>query len=186
MNAASPPPNASAVLISEVGPRYGLQSVARTMATADKRAWITAQHAAGLRDTRDTREQMLDEVRQVVALRGDKAPQVRLEVGLSTVFSCTIQGLVPENEVIALAEQLVVAGFDEVGLSDTTGVAHPAQVRRLFRRLQSAIGARSGAAHRATRPARCRWPATTSGACWARAPASSRCSTASSRAWRST
>ena len=183
MTAASPPPNASAVLISEVGPHDGLKSVARTMATADKRAWITALHAAGLRDPR---EQMLDELRQIVALRGDRSPQVRREVNLSAAFGCTIQGLVPEDEVIALAEQLVVAGFDEVGLSDTTGVAHPAQLRRLFQRLQSAIGARSGAARRATRPARCRWPATTPGACWARAPASSRCSTASSRAWRST
>ena len=31
---------ASTVLISEVGPRDGLQSVARSMATADKFAWI--------------------------------------------------------------------------------------------------------------------------------------------------
>lgn len=38
------------VLISEVGPRDGLQSVARTMPLAGKLAWIDALHAAGLRE----------------------------------------------------------------------------------------------------------------------------------------
>src|SRR5512140_733146 len=38
------------VLISEVGPRDGLQSVHRTMATADKCRWIGALHAAGVRE----------------------------------------------------------------------------------------------------------------------------------------
>jgi hydroxymethylglutaryl-CoA lyase len=42
----------------------------------------------------------------------------------------------------------VAAGVDECGLSDTTGMANPAQVRRLFTRLQAAIGPRAGAAHR--------------------------------------
>ena len=203
------------VLISEVGPRDGLQSVARTLPLAHKLAWVTALHAAGLREievgsfvpaarlpqladtaavvahartlpgltvmalvpnlqgaqaalaagvhkltvpvsasaahsqanVRKTREQMVDELRRIAALRADLAPQVGLEVGLSTAFGCTIQGLVPEDDVIALAEQLVAAGADEVGLSDTTGMADPAQVRRLFRRLQAAIGHRAGAAH---------------------------------------
>src|SRR3954464_5568307 len=38
------------VLVSEVGPRDGLQSVKRTMATAAKLAWIRALAAAGLRE----------------------------------------------------------------------------------------------------------------------------------------
>ena len=38
------------VLISEVGPRDGLQSVKATMPTAHKLAWITALHDAGLRE----------------------------------------------------------------------------------------------------------------------------------------
>jgi hydroxymethylglutaryl-CoA lyase len=36
------------VLISEVGPRDGLQSIERIMATADKKAWISAAAAAGV------------------------------------------------------------------------------------------------------------------------------------------
>ena len=45
--ASTAPPD---VLISEVGPRDGLQSVARTMPTAHKLRWIDALHAAGLRE----------------------------------------------------------------------------------------------------------------------------------------
>jgi hydroxymethylglutaryl-CoA lyase len=75
------------------------------------------------------------------------APGVKIEAGISTAFGCTIQGSVPEDDVIWLAEQVVAAGVDESGLSDTTGMANPAQVRRLFKRLQAAIGDKAGAAH---------------------------------------
>ncbi len=40
----------AAILVSEVGPRDGLQSIRRTMSTADKRRWITALYEAGLRE----------------------------------------------------------------------------------------------------------------------------------------
>lgn len=206
---------APAVLISEVGPRDGLQSVARTMATAHKLAWIDALHAAGLREievgsfvpakllpqmadvaevvahartrpgltvmalvpnrrgaeaaldagvhkltvpvsaseahslanVRRTRDQMVDEVRSIVALVRERAPGVTVECGLSTAFGCTIQGAVDEDDTMRLAVRLVEAGVDEVGLSDTTGMANPAQVRRLFRAVRAAIGDRTGAAH---------------------------------------
>ncbi len=52
-----------------------------------------------------------------------------------------------EDEVLWLAAQLAAAGIDEAGLSDTTGMANPAQVRRLFTRLRAEIGSRAGAAH---------------------------------------
>jgi hydroxymethylglutaryl-CoA lyase len=208
-------PDSNHVLISEVGPRDGLQSISRTMPTAAKLAWIDALHAAGLREievgsfvpaallpqmadvaevvrhaltlpgltvmalvpnrrgaqaalaagvhkltvplsasaahslanVRRTREQMIEELRRIVALRDDHAPGVMIEVGISTAFGCTIQGAVPEDDVVRMAEQAVAAGIDEVGLSDTTGMANPAQVRRLFNRVRAAIGARTGAAH---------------------------------------
>ena len=41
--------------------------------------------------------------------------------------------LVPEDEVIALAAACVAAGADESGLSDTTGMANPAQVNALLK-----------------------------------------------------
>ncbi|MES2941506.1 MAG: hydroxymethylglutaryl-CoA lyase [Pseudomonadota bacterium] len=211
------PQNTSApqVLISEVGPRDGLQSVKAIMPTADKLRWIDALYSAGVREievasfvparllpqmadaaevvrhaltlpglvvmalvpnrrgaeaallagvhkltmpvsasaahslanVRKTREEMVEEVRAISMLRHDMARHVRLEAGISTAFGCTLQGLVPEDEVIWLAAQCVEAGADECGLSDTVGYANPAQVRRLFRRLRAEIGDKAGAAH---------------------------------------
>jgi hydroxymethylglutaryl-CoA lyase len=203
------------VHISEVGPRDGLQSVARTMPTAAKCAWIDALAAAGLREievgsfvparllpqladtgevvahalrhpgltvmalvpnlkgaeaafaagvhkvtvpvsasaahsmanVRRTPGQMVDEVAAIVFARDAHAPGAKVEVGLSTAFGCTLQGRVDEGEVLRLAARLAAAGVDEVGLSDTTGMANPAQVRRLFGALKAEIGARAGAAH---------------------------------------
>lgn len=203
------------VLISEVGPRDGLQSVSRTMASADKFRWIDALVAAGLREievgsfvparllpqmadasavvrhalghrglvvmaltpnfrgaeaaidagvhkltipvsasqahslanVRKTCEQMVEEVGKIVALRNERAPSVKIEAGISTAFGCTLQGEVPEDDVLRLADAVVSAGVDECGLSDTTGMANPAQVKRLFGRLQAAIGSKAGAAH---------------------------------------
>jgi hydroxymethylglutaryl-CoA lyase len=39
-----------AILVSEVGPRDGLQSIERIMPTSDKLRWITALHRSGLRE----------------------------------------------------------------------------------------------------------------------------------------
>lgn len=203
------------ILISEVGPRDGLQSVKTVMGTQDKCRWIDALVAAGVREievasfvppkllpqmadaagvvqhalqhagvtvmalvpnlrgaenalkagvhkitmpvsasqahslanVRKTPLEMVEEVRAVAQLRDAIAPHAKLEAGISTAFGCTLQGLVPEDEVIALAEHCARAGADEVGLSDTVGYANPAQTRRLFRRLRQALGAQAGAAH---------------------------------------
>ncbi|WP_447771845.1 hydroxymethylglutaryl-CoA lyase [Variovorax boronicumulans] len=203
------------VLISEVGPRDGLQSVKATMPTADKLRWIDALYAAGVREievasfvpakllpqmadaaevvrhavtlpglvvmalvpnrkgaqaaleagvhkltmpvsasvahslanVRKTPTEMVEEVRAIAELRRAIAPQVKLEAGISTAFGCTLQGLVPEDDVIRLAAQCIEAGADESGLSDTVGYANPAQVRRLFKRLRAEIGVQAGAAH---------------------------------------
>jgi hydroxymethylglutaryl-CoA lyase len=43
--------------------------------------------------------------------------------------------------VVRLAEQLMQAGCDEVGLADSVGYAHPGQVKELVTRTRAAIGA---------------------------------------------
>ena len=207
--------HSQSVLISEVGPRDGLQSVKATMPTAHKLAWITALHDAGLREievcsfvpakllpqmadaadvvrhavalpnwtvmalvpnlkgaeaalaagahkltipvsaseahslanVRKSRADMVAEVRSIVAMTHERAPHVKVEVGMSTAFGCTLQGHVADDDVMWLATELAEAGVDEIGLSDTTGMANPAQVRRLFQKLQHAIGPKMGAAH---------------------------------------
>jgi hydroxymethylglutaryl-CoA lyase len=103
--------------------------------------------AHSLANVRKTPTEMVEEVRAIAELRRAIAPQVKLEAGISTAFGCTLQGLVPEDDVIRLAAQCIEAGADESGLSDTVGYANPAQVRRLFKRLRAELGKHAGAAH---------------------------------------
>lgn len=205
----------SSVLISEVGPRDGLQSVSVSMSLEHKCRWIDALVAAGVREievgsfvspkllpqmadtaqvvehalhhegiivmalvpnlrgaqaafdagvhkitlpvsasyahslanVKKTPQEMVQEIQTIVSLRNDIDPDIEVEVGISTAFGCTLQGKVNEDEVVTLAQALVEAGVDEVGLSDTTGMANPAQVRRLFNRVREVIGSKTGAAH---------------------------------------
>jgi len=108
---------------------------------------VSASTAHSMANVRRTPQDMVEQVRAIVALRRDSAPGVGVEVGISTAFGCTLQGAVPEDDVIRLAVALAQAGVDEIGLSDTTGMANPAQVRRLFTRLRAELGSKAGAAH---------------------------------------
>lgn len=108
---------------------------------------VSASPAHSMANVRRTPQDMVEQVRAIVALRRDTAPQVGVEVGISTAFGCTLQGAVDGDDVIRLAVALAHAGVDEVGLSDTTGMANPAQVRRLFTRLRAELGGKAGAAH---------------------------------------
>ena len=95
-------------------------------------------------NVRMTPEQMVEEVRQCVALRPAGGPEI--EGGVSTAFGCTLQGEVPEDDVVRIA--VALASFcDSVALADTVGYANPAQVRRLFARVRKEIGAKLDGAH---------------------------------------
>jgi len=198
------------ILVSEVGPRDGLQSIAAVLPLEVKQRWIAAEAAAGvreievgslvppallpqmadtdalvrfarnvpglqvtvlvpnlkgaeraivagihkmsiplsasethsLRNVRKDHPAMLDEVRRIAERVRTEPPATRpqFEVGIATAFGCTIEGPVEEDRVVRLAEAAMEAGADEVGLSDTTGYANPAQVRRLVSRVKQAIG----------------------------------------------
>ncbi|QZP30446.1 hydroxymethylglutaryl-CoA lyase [Pseudomonas sp. DR48] len=203
------------ILISEVGPRDGLQSVSATMPTELKLQWLTALADAGLGEIeigsfvspkllpqmadaaqlvehmrqrpevfvtalvpnlkgaqaafaagvqkitlpisvsephsianiRKTHDQVYEEVGSIVALRNERYTHVEIEAGLSTVFGCTIQGEVREDDVIRMALIMARLGVDEVGLADTVGYANPTQVRSVFTRLRQEIGGMAGSAH---------------------------------------
>lgn len=95
-----------------------------------------------LKNVRKTHTQMLDEIRAIRTLV-DSVPagaRPHFEAGLSTAFGCTLEGAIDETAVVRLAEQVIDAGAAEVGLSDTTGMANPAQVKRLVRAVKAAIG----------------------------------------------
>ncbi|MDR5809231.1 hydroxymethylglutaryl-CoA lyase [Caballeronia sp. LZ019] len=205
----------STVLISEVGPRDGLQSIKTVMPTAAKLRWISALAEAGLKEIevgsfvppkllpqmadirevvahalaipglhvavlapnlrgsqsafeagvhkvtlpvsvtnehsmaniRKTTEQVIEEVRKIVALRNEQFPHVQIEAGVSVAFGCTIAGTVTDDQTMSMCLAMAESGVDEIGLSDTSGYANPVQVRRMFRRLKSEFGEKAGGAH---------------------------------------
>ncbi len=198
------------ILVSEVGPRDGLQSIDAILPTDVKKQWISAQADAGfteievgsfvppkllpqmadtaaivehaltidgltaavlvpnlrgaenalaagaqkisipfsvsethsLNNVRKTHEQMFEEVAKIAGQVNDIDEEKRphFEAGLSTAFGCTLEGPISEDLVVRSAERLMECGVAEVGLSDTTGYANPAQVKRLVRKVQAAVG----------------------------------------------
>jgi hydroxymethylglutaryl-CoA lyase len=104
---------------------------------------LSASQTHSLRNVRRDHAAMLGEIRAIAARIAAEPPERRphFEVGLSTAFGCTLEGPVSEDLVVRLAEQAIDAGAAEVGLSDTTGYANPAQVKRLVRRVKAAVGA---------------------------------------------
>lgn len=108
---------------------------------------VSVSEAHSLSNVRKTHAQMLDEVASIVEFRNTHLSHTRIDAALSTAFGCTIQGEVAEDEVIRMAVALAERGVEEIGLSDTTGYANPAQVKRLFTRLFAEIGTRVGDGH---------------------------------------
>ncbi|MEW6689691.1 MAG: hydroxymethylglutaryl-CoA lyase [Pseudomonadota bacterium] len=106
---------------------------------------VSASRAHSEANVRMTPEQMVAQVKQCVDMRGGSGPEI--EAGISTAFGCTMQGEVPEDDVVRLAVMLAEAGADCVALADTVGYANPAQIRRLFRKVKAEIGAKLEAAH---------------------------------------
>jgi len=104
---------------------------------------VSASRAHSESNVRMTPEQMVEEVRKCAR---HPHPGVEIEGAVSTAFGCTLQGAVPEDDVVRIAARL--AEFcDAVALADTVGYANPAQVKRLFKRVKSEIGSKLEGAH---------------------------------------
>ncbi|WP_109355214.1 hydroxymethylglutaryl-CoA lyase [Sphingorhabdus sp. EL138] len=95
-----------------------------------------------IKNVRKDHPAMLAEIKAIADLVAAQSEGQRphFEVGLSTAFGCTIEGSVSEDQVAHLAEAAMEAGVAEVGLSDTTGYANPAQVTRMVRQIKGVIG----------------------------------------------
>lgn len=102
-------------------------SIPLSMSETHSRNNVRKDHAA-----------MLAEIAACVGIA--RGGGVGFAVGLSTAFGCTIEGAVPEAQVVRLATACADAGVTEFSLSDTTGYADPASVRRLVRAVRAAVG----------------------------------------------
>jgi hydroxymethylglutaryl-CoA lyase len=104
---------------------------------------VSASRAHSESNVRMTPDQMVEEVRKCAQ---HPHPGVEIEGAVSTAFGCTLQGAVPEDDVVRIAKAL--AQFcDGVALADTVGYANPAQVKRLFKKVKAEIGDKLEGAH---------------------------------------
>jgi hydroxymethylglutaryl-CoA lyase len=102
---------------------------------------VSASRKHSESNVRMTPEQMVEEVRRCAQLGG-----AEIEGAVSTAFGCTMQGEVPEDDVVRIA--VALAQFcDAVALADTVGYANPAQVGRIFSRVRKEIGDKLEGAH---------------------------------------
>jgi hydroxymethylglutaryl-CoA lyase len=104
---------------------------------------VSASRKHSESNVRMTPEQMVQEVRKCARF---PHAGVEIEGAVSTAFGCTLQGAVPEDDVVRIAAAL--AEFcDGVALADTVGYANPAQVKRVFSRVKKEIGDKLEGAH---------------------------------------
>lgn len=78
---------------------------------------------------RMTREQSFAQLKEVISVIG-QGP-VAVNVSLSTVFGCPMQGDVTLNEILGWIDRFASLGVRGVTLCDTTGMAYPSQVQAI-------------------------------------------------------
>ena len=71
----------------------------------------------------------------------------RVRAYLSTAFGCPFQGDVPIAAVVDTTKALLDMGAYEVAVSDTIGIAHPGQVRKVLAALLAAVPVQQIALH---------------------------------------
>ena len=102
---------------------------------------VSASEAHSQANVRRSQAEQVAELGRVVnwaRTLGPNAP--RIEGGISAAFGCSLQGVVPERDVVALAAAIAEAGADVIALADTLGYAVPTQVRRLVRQVRKEVG----------------------------------------------
>lgn len=103
---------------------------------------LSVSESHSLANLRRSHDQVIEEAARIAdAIRA--LPQARrphFEGSLSTVFGCTIEGSIPMPQMLSLAERLMKAGCDEIGLSDTTGYADPKSVKTVVKEVRGAVG----------------------------------------------
>jgi hydroxymethylglutaryl-CoA lyase len=95
---------------------------------------------------RATAEQVA-ELGRIVAWARCQERRMEVEAACSTAFGCSIDGVVPIRNVVAVAEGLADAGVDSIALADTVGYAHPAQIHETVRAVRAAVGAKLEGLH---------------------------------------
>ena len=90
---------------------------------------MSASETHNLANLRMTREQSFAQLAEVIALA--RQAKVPVNVSLSCVFGCPMEGEVPLEGVLGWIERFAERGVAGITLCDTTGMAYPTQVQDL-------------------------------------------------------
>lgn len=96
---------------------------------------MSASETHNRANLRMTREQSFAQLEQVVkAISGSP---VAINISLSTVFGCPMEGDISEDSVMKWLERFASLGVKRATLCDTTGMAYPSQVRSMASRAKT-------------------------------------------------
>lgn len=90
---------------------------------------MSASQSHSMVNLRMTPEKSLGQLEGIVKMLGGSG--VFGNASISTAFGCPFEGFLPENQVLSVVDRLLNIGVDGITLCDTTGMANPAQVKRL-------------------------------------------------------
>jgi hydroxymethylglutaryl-CoA lyase len=97
---------------------------------------MSVSQTHNIANLRMTRERSFASLAEVIRLVDGRVP---VNVSLSTVFGCPMEGEVAQDEVMRWGARFADLGVRGLTLCDTTGMAHPVQVRRLVEAAQKAF-----------------------------------------------
>lgn len=88
---------------------------------------ISASEAHNKANVNRAVEESLADVSQLMR----EFPELKVRVDVATAFGCPYEGIIPEDKVFRIVDQVLNGGAAEIVLCDTIGVANPLQVRKL-------------------------------------------------------
>jgi len=107
--------------------------------------FAAASESFSRRNINQSIAESLTNYRAVAARAADAGARVRAY--LSTSFGCPFEGDVAVGRVVELTVALKELGAYEVSVSDTIGIAHPGQVRRLLEAMMRSVSSHDIALH---------------------------------------
>ena len=106
---------------------------------------MSVSETHNLSNLRMTREQSFAQLADVITLA--KQARVPVNVSLSCVFGCPMEGDVPLATVLGWIDRFAALGVQGITLCDTTGMAHPTQVQAVCEAVRARHPALEWTAH---------------------------------------
>ena len=104
---------------------------------------VSVSETHSIKNISKSRGDQISELKRIRELIDQQSSGSRpiLTAGICTVFGCSYEGKVAENEVFQTVQQCLEVGVDQVGLADTVGYGSPDQVKRIFANYIKEFGA---------------------------------------------